>query len=57
MQFEPYRIERRDGEGREIVLCGRTIGPAGGTPVVMLASLGRPGSDFDEVATALAADG
>lgn len=53
MQFEPYRIERQDGEGREIVLCGRAIGPADGTPVVMLASLGRPGSDFDEVATAL----
>lgn len=57
MQFEPYRIERRDSKDREVVLCGRTIGSTDGTPVVMLASLGRPGNDFDDVATALAGAG
>ena len=37
-----------------MVLTGRSIGPEGGSEIVMLASLGRPGSDFDEVAASLA---
>ncbi|MDR3499776.1 MAG: alpha/beta hydrolase [Parvibaculum sp.] len=57
MAFDAYEIDRQDAEGRKIVLRGRSIGPAGGRPLVMLASLGRPGSDFDEVATRLADNG
>lgn len=53
MKFEPYEIGRLDKEGANIRLCGRVAGPASGPPIVMLASLGRPGSDFDEVAQAL----
>lgn len=57
MDFESYRISRTDGEGRPVALTGRCIGPADGRPIVMLASLGRPGSDFDEVASMLAGEG
>ncbi|MBO6634972.1 alpha/beta hydrolase [Parvibaculum sp.] len=57
MTFEPYEISRKDKSGAAIRLCGRSIGPAGGRPVVMLASLGRPGGDFDDVASALAEAG
>ncbi|MEQ8377481.1 MULTISPECIES: alpha/beta fold hydrolase [Hyphomicrobiales] len=54
MAFESYSISRMDRVGRSIVLTGRSIGPEGGSEIVMLASLGRPGSDFDEVAASLA---
>jgi len=54
MKFEPYEIGRLDKDGGNIRLCGRVVGPASGPHAVMLASLGRPGSDFDEVAKALA---
>tara|TARA_R110002110_G_scaffold207395_1_gene419593 strand:+ start:286 stop:1080 length:795 start_codon:yes stop_codon:yes gene_type:complete len=54
MTFEPYELTRTDQDGTLIVLCGRSIGPKAGAPIVMLASLGRPGSDFDEIAMALA---
>jgi len=57
MNFEPYEISRKDKSGAAVRLCGRSTGPAGGKPVVMLASLGRPGGDFDEVARALAKAG
>ena len=57
MDFESYSISRTDGDGHAVLLTGRTIGRAGGKPVVMLASLGRPGTDFDEVAVALAGKG
>lgn len=57
MKFEPYEILRRDKSGASVRLRGRSVGEAGGKPVVMLASLGRPGSDFDEVAIALAEAG
>ncbi|KAB7742772.1 alpha/beta fold hydrolase [Parvibaculum sedimenti] len=52
MNFEAYELDRKDGEGRDIVLRGRSIGR--GPSLVMLASLGRPGTDFDEVAITLA---
>lgn len=52
MDFEAYELQRQDGEGRAVVLRGRSIGH--GPSIVMLASLGRPGTDFDEVATKLA---
>lgn len=54
MSFESYELTRTDKAGNEIVLRGRKTGPLKGHPIVMLASLGRPGSDFDEVALALA---
>ena len=54
MTFEPYEISREDKSGATVHLRGRGIGPDGGRPIVMLASLGRPGGDFDEVASALA---
>jgi pimeloyl-ACP methyl ester carboxylesterase len=54
MMFEPYELKRQDKAGNAVVLHGRSIGPSSGQPIVMLASLGRPGSDFDEVASALA---
>jgi pimeloyl-ACP methyl ester carboxylesterase len=57
MKFETYELKRQDAEGREIILAGRKLGPVKGHPIVMLASLGRPGSDFDEVALSLAAKG
>ncbi|MEP0707588.1 MAG: alpha/beta hydrolase [Parvibaculum sp.] len=57
MAFDNYSISRTDRAGRPIVLTGRSIGPADGREIVMLASLGRPGSDFDEVAAALAGEG
>lgn len=57
MDFEVYEFRRRDGEGREVLLRGRSSGPADGPAIVMLASLGRPGSDFDEVARKLAGAG
>jgi pimeloyl-ACP methyl ester carboxylesterase len=57
MIFEAYTHRRQDEQGREIVLHGRSIGPVAGHPIVMLASLGRPGSDFDEVALHLAEAG
>jgi pimeloyl-ACP methyl ester carboxylesterase len=53
MDFESYSISRTDSAGRTVTLAGRSIGPAEGRSVVMLASLGRPGSDFDEVAQRL----
>ena len=52
--FEAYELKRQDKAGNAIVLRGRSIGPTSGQPIVMLASLGRPGSDFDEVASSLA---
>lgn len=55
--FEAYELKRQDKAGNAIVLRGRSIGPMSGHPIVMLASLGRPGSDFDEVASSLAASG
>ncbi len=55
MDFEAYELHRRDLDGRDILLCGRSIGV--GPSIVMLASLGRPGTDFDEVATKLAQAG
>jgi pimeloyl-ACP methyl ester carboxylesterase len=57
MPFETYECERKDAQGREVVLRGRSIGPAAGPAIVMLASLGRPGGDFDEVASRLAEAG
>lgn len=57
MDFEVYETRRRDGEGREIVLRGRSIGPQNGPALVMLASLGRPGGDFDIIARPLADKG
>lgn len=57
MTFEPYELTRTDKNGARVVLCGRSIGSRTGMPIVMIASLGRPGSDFDEVATALATGG
>ncbi len=54
MTFEPYELARNDKSGARVVLCGRSIGPQAGAPIVMLASLGRPGGDFDEVASAFA---
>jgi pimeloyl-ACP methyl ester carboxylesterase len=57
VEFEPYEIGRLDKNGANIRLCGRVVGPASGPHVVMLASLGRPGSDFDEVARTLAGAG
>lgn len=54
MSFETYELTRTDKSGNTVVLCGRKTGPVKGHPIVMLASLGRPGSDFDEVALALA---
>lgn len=57
MAFGTYSISRKDGAGRPVALTGRSIGPAGGREIVMLASLGRPGSDFDDVAMALAENG
>lgn len=57
MEFEPYTLHRKDDEGPDVVLRGRSIGPATGPSIVMLASLGRAGSDFDEVATKLAGAG
>tara|TARA_R110002110_G_scaffold31396_3_gene110728 strand:- start:233 stop:1036 length:804 start_codon:yes stop_codon:yes gene_type:complete len=54
MEFTSYKTARTDGAGRKVTLTGRAIGPAKGAHIVMLASLGRPGSDFDEVAAALA---
>ncbi|WP_339831532.1 alpha/beta hydrolase [uncultured Parvibaculum sp.] len=57
MKFEPYEIGRLDKDGANIRLCGRIGGPASGPHIVMLASLGRPGSDFDEIARALAEAG
>lgn len=54
MEFTPYKTARDDGAGRKVTLTGRAIGPVEGAHIVMLASLGRPGSDFDEVAAALA---
>ncbi|MBO6666535.1 alpha/beta hydrolase [Parvibaculum sp.] len=57
MDFESYSISRKDGEGRPVTLKGRMIGPEDGCQIVMIASLGRPGSDFDEVASALAEAG
>lgn len=57
MTFEAYTCRRQDAQTREIVLRGRSIGPSAGRPIVMLASLGRPGSDFDEIATCLAKTG
>ena len=55
--FEPYEITRKDGEAREVRLTGRAVGMPDGKPVVMLASLGRPGSDFDDLAERLALKG
>lgn len=52
--FDTYKLNRSDKTGVEVVLKGRAIGPLDGVPIVMLASLGRPGSDFDEVASSLA---
>lgn len=57
VEFSSYRFGRTDGAGRAVTLAGRAIGPENGRQVVMLASLGRPGSDFDEVAAALAGAG
>lgn len=57
MSFETYELTRTDRAGNEIVLCGRKTGPAKGHPIVMLASLGRPGGDFDKVALALGETG
>ncbi len=57
MDFEPYALRRKDDEGLDVVLRGRNIGSATGPCIVMLASLGRPGSDFDEVAGKLAGGG
>lgn len=57
MSFEAYECRRRDAQAREIILHGRSIGPSTGHPILMLASLGRPGTDFDEVASRLAASG
>lgn len=57
MNFESYEIQRKDTQGRAIILRGRSIGPEEGRSLVMLASLGRPGADFDEVAGKLAAAG
>lgn len=55
--FNAYEVKRQNRAGEAVVLRGRHIGPKTGQPVVMLASLGRPGSDFDEVASALAESG
>ena len=52
--FDTYELNRSDKTGAQVVLRGRSIGPRDGVPVVMLASLGRPASDFDEVASSLA---
>ncbi|MGV8995711.1 MAG: alpha/beta fold hydrolase [Parvibaculaceae bacterium] len=52
--FDTYELTRNDKAGRQVLLKGRSIGPRDGVPVVMLASLGRPASDFDEVASSLA---
>lgn len=57
MAFTSYEFGRTDAEGRAVTLTGRSIGPADGRSIVMLASLGRPGSDFDEVARKLAGAG
>lgn len=57
MDFEHYELKRQDAAGREIVLTGRKCGSIKGHPIVMLASLGRPASDFDEIALALAGKG
>lgn len=57
MEFSSYKFGRTDGVGRAVTLAGRAIGPENGRQVVMLASLGRPGSDFDEVAAMLAGAG
>lgn len=57
MSFESYELKRTDGAGRAVVLRGRHVGPKVGQPIFMLASLGRPGSDFDGVASALAESG
>lgn len=55
--FKPYETVRKDRDGREIYLTGRAIGTEEGPVVVMLASLGRPGSDFDDLAERLALKG
>ncbi len=55
--FEPYETIRKDKDGQEIHLTGRAVGMADGKPIVMLASLGRPGSDFDDLAERLALKG
>lgn len=55
--FEPYETTRKDKDGQEIRLTGRAVGNANGSTVVMLASLGRPGSDFDDLAERLALKG
>ena len=55
--FESYEVHRKDRDGNEIRLTGRAIGAANGSTVVMLASLGRPGSDFDDLAERLALKG
>lgn len=57
MDFESYELKRQDGAGRAVTLRGRSVGPADGPSLLMLASLGRPGTDFDEVAAALAGKG
>lgn len=57
MDFETYELKRQDGAGRAVTLRGRSIGPADGPSLVMLASLGRPGTDFDAVAAKLAEAG
>ncbi|NIJ40759.1 pimeloyl-ACP methyl ester carboxylesterase [Parvibaculum indicum] len=55
--FEPYETTRKDKDGQEIRLTGHAVGNANGSTVVMLASLGRPGSDFDDLAERLALKG
>lgn len=57
MTFTSYEFRRTDGADRAVTLAGRAIGPENGRQIVMLASLGRPGSDFDEVAAILAGAG
>lgn len=57
MDFSSYSFGRTDSAGRPVTLTGRSIGPGNGRQIVMLASLGRPGSDFDEVAAMLAGAG
>lgn len=55
MNFEAYGLRRKDRDGRDVLLRGRSIGA--GPSIVMLASLGRSGDDFDEVAAKLASAG